>query len=731
MANRIAEAERKRAFEDWIAGYPQDTPVVVVPVFNAYDDVLECVDSLLASTPPNTPILILDDASTDRRIPDTLEPLSLSKGFAYVRKPTNSGFVGTANLAFEWCEPHDVVVVNSDVIVPPGWLERLQAAAYHRSNIATATPLTNHGTILSVPYRNKPTPHLIEGLTTAETDTRIREASLMLRPIIPVAVGHCIYFRRSALDAVGCFDEVFAPGYGEEVDFSQRATMAGFSHVAADDLFVFHKGSRSFDAHGEGKRRLLQNAHEKIIQERYPWYHPWADEAKDDARSSLALALESARAALLGYRIAIDATLVGGNTTGTQVLILELVRALATLPDRSAHLTMIVADRTPRTALLGTDQLVDEVIRRSDLQEIDQPRFDLVHRPCQTRSTEELAFLQKTARRFIVSQLDCIAYSNPSYARSFEEWVDYRFVTQSLFSTADGVVFISRDAAEDAAHQGLQIPAERSCVSYVGVDHHRQSAEARPPRGSDRFQARPFMLMLGTDFRHKNRVYAYRLLRILAAEHQWPGQLVFAGPKVTSGGSVTTEVQELERSPEMQSRVHHLGAVGEEEKRWLLENAALVLYPSIYEGFGLVPFEAAAAGTPALATRATSLGEVLGDGVVYLDSLDPVVGAEIAWSLLADPEAARRQIEAIVARARAFTWRQVADTTWDFYQHLLSMPPRSQGLADLWFAVKSPVQRSETRTWPERIIRALRILRTGGLGALWAEAKQFIAWRRA
>jgi GT2 family glycosyltransferase/glycosyltransferase involved in cell wall biosynthesis len=707
--------------------------VVVVPVFNAYDDVLECVDSLLASTPTNTPILILDDASTDHRIPDTLEPRSHTRGFAYVRKPSNSGFVGTVNLAFEWCKPYDVVVVNSDVIVPPEWLERLQEAAYFRSTNATATPLTNNGTILSVPYRNRPVPDLIEGMTTAEMDARIREASLMLRPIIPVAIGHCIYFKRSALDAVGYFDEVFAPGYAEEVDFSQRAVMAGFSHVAADDLFVFHKGSRSFDAHGEEERRLLQNSHEKIIQARYPWYHPWVSQVKNDAHSSLALALGSARSALLGYRIAIDATLVGGNVTGTQVLILELVRALATAPNHNAHVTLIVGDRTPRAALLGTDQLVDEVIRRSDLQDLEQPLFDLAHRPCQIRSTAQLAFLRKVARRFIVSQLDCIAYSNPSYARSFDEWMDYRHVTQLLFATADGIVFISNNAADDAVHQGLRIPLERSCVSYLGVDHRRHSAKAMPLPGSDKFKNEPYILVLGTNFRHKNRVYALRLLRALVTKYQWPGQLVLAGPKVNSGDSVAEEARELERSPELRSRVHDVGPVNEPEKKWwLLENASLVLYPSVYEGFGLIPFEASAVGTPALTTRATSLGEVLGEGLIYLDSLDPMVGAEIAWPFLTDPDAAHRQVEAIMARARAFTWRQVADTTWDFYYHLLKMPPRYRGRADLWSADnKSLVQRPETRSWQERIVRAFQILRTDGLGALWAEIKQFVAWLRA
>jgi hypothetical protein len=109
-----------------------------------------------------------------------------------------------------------------------------------------------------------------------------------------------------------------------------------------------------------------------------------------------------------------------------------------------------------------------------------------------------------------------------------------------------------------------------------------------------------------------------------------------------------------------------------------------------------------------------------------------MVGAEVAWPLLTDPEAAHRQVEAIMARARSFTWRQVAGTTWDFYDHLLKMAPRFRQRADLWSAdKKSPGQRPETRSWQERIVRAFRILRTDGSGALWAEIKQFVEWMRA
>jgi GT2 family glycosyltransferase/glycosyltransferase involved in cell wall biosynthesis len=716
--------------EGWLGRFSQDKPVVVVPVFNAYTDVVECIESLIASTPTDTPILILDDASDDPRIPETLGALAEGNSLAYVRKSSNSGFVSTVNLAFKWCAPRDVVVVNSDIVVPPGWLERLKAAAYSRSTIATATPLSNHGTILSVPHRNKPTSFLPGGMTTVQVDDLIREDSLRLRPIIPTAVGHCTYYKRSALDVVGFFDEVFTPGYGEEVDFSQRAVMVGFSHVAADDLFVFHKGSRSFDSKMQKKRQFLRQSHEKIIRARYPWYNSWVAKTEADARSPLALAIGCARAALLGYRIAIDATPVKGHTTGTELLILELTRSLAKDPNRRVQLTMIVDDRTCPEDLLGVDQLVDEVITRSDLKKAQLPIFDLIHRPAQIHSMEDLALLRQAACRFVVSYLDCISFANPSYSRTWE-WSQYRTASHLTFSIADGILFITHDAARDAAHQGLLIPAERSCITYVGTNHERLSVEARPLDRFSELEALPFILMLGTDFRHKNRVYALRLLRELVTKHKWPGYLVFAGPKVVSGSSVTEEAQEFEVGLELGSRVRDVGEIKEEHKWWLLENAALVLYPSIREGFGLIPFEAAAAGTPVLTTKVDPLQEVLGEEVDYLDTMDPAMGADMVWSYLSDTNLGRRQIAVIKARGSLFMWQKVANRTWDFYQRILRMPPRTRRPAE--FSTTSwdhTFSKLSGWRWRQRVARGLHILRSEGLDAFLLEVRQFVLWLR-
>lgn len=676
----------ERQIQAWLNGFPQ-SPVVVVPIYNAYEDVLDCVTSLFKGTPSHVPILLLDDASTDERIPESLTELTVSTSFLYVRKPVNTGFVNTVNLAFRACRPRDVVVLNSDVMVPPGWLERLQAAAYARSNIATATPLTNHGTIVSVPYRNKPMP--IGGMSVEEIDAKIRENSLRLYPVIPTAVGHCIYFKRIALDLVGYFDETFSPGYGEEVDWSQRAVLLGFSHVVADDLFVYHKGSKSFGERGSKARTRLRASHERWIRQRYPWYAEWTTQAANDEESPLAYAVEQARDAILGYRIAVDATCVGGPITGTQLYTLGLIRSLALQKPPGISLSIIVHDHVfkNRGSLLGVDALVDELVPLSRFRGLSQPRFSLVHRPFQLHSLAELTFLKTVAHRVIVSVLDFIAFSSVGYAVNYTDWEQYRNLIRLACEVADGVIFISHDVASDAHHQGIHIDPQRVCVIHPGTDYQWCTLDEDAGIRS-RLPPTPFILVLGTNFRHKNRPYALKLFSTLVEQHQWEGYLVFAGPYVSYGGSEKEEATFLEAHPELRPRVVDLGPVTESEKQWLLKNASLVLYPSTYEGFGLIPFEAAAAGTPVLTARTTALNEVLGDEVVYLESFDLQENASKVWQFLNDPVIREKQVKAIQARTKLFTWGRAASQAWDFYMRVLKMPP-NPSRAVIWPLVLS------------------------------------------
>ena len=227
---------------------------------------------MLRHTPGDVAILICDDASPDHRSSEhvrELEGRDAERRLFYLRQPHNVGFPANVNAAFAAAAPADVVILNSDCVVAGGWLDGLHAAAYCDSRVATATALSNHGTIVSVPERGVPSPHLPEGWSLDAATAAVRKHSLRLRPRVPTGVGHCMYVRRSALELVGEFDTAFTPGYGEEVDFSQRCLRSGLTHVVADDVLVYHHGARQLCPGREPSARI-QAEHERVLARAVP-----------------------------------------------------------------------------------------------------------------------------------------------------------------------------------------------------------------------------------------------------------------------------------------------------------------------------------------------------------------------------------------------------------------------------------------------------------------------------
>jgi GT2 family glycosyltransferase len=233
---------------------------VVVPVFGQVALALRCVGALDRLTPPNVELIVLDDAGPEPVAESALAATVASgRSWRLIRHERNVGFVGTVNELFELTAPRDVVVVNSDVEVLPGWFDALASAVGER--VASASTMADHGGILS-----------LAGLpATEDADLGPRLAvvrgAVPVSARIPVAVAHCTWFRRAALEDVDRFDERFAPGYGEEVDWSLRAAARGWHHVAALGSFVRHAQGASF---GRGRGLFtLQRRHELLLLTRY------------------------------------------------------------------------------------------------------------------------------------------------------------------------------------------------------------------------------------------------------------------------------------------------------------------------------------------------------------------------------------------------------------------------------------------------------------------------------
>ncbi|MDT8450730.1 MAG: glycosyltransferase [Wenzhouxiangellaceae bacterium] len=235
------------------------TPVVVIPVFNAVPELARCLDALRATLPSNARVLIIDDASTDPAVAETLA--MVPSHWEVLRQSENRGFVATANRGIGEAGDADVVLLNSDTVPAGDWLARIAVCAASDPAIASITPWTNNGEIASLPdfCRAAPIPDDPEAWARACAGAGPPEY-----PEIPTAVGFCMYLRRACIERIGAFDEqAFGRGYGEENDWCMRATKAGWRHVLCDDAFVAHAGNASFGPLGlkpgdEAMRALLK-----------------------------------------------------------------------------------------------------------------------------------------------------------------------------------------------------------------------------------------------------------------------------------------------------------------------------------------------------------------------------------------------------------------------------------------------------------------------------------------
>jgi glycosyltransferase involved in cell wall biosynthesis len=561
------------------------------------------------------------------------------------------GFAQALNRLAGSAAPADLAVVAYAGALPEGWLDRLRRAAYGDDSIAAATALPTAA--------DKPPFLGFDG------DPVLTEGGG--RPVDPVNPRvsrlwpHCVYIRRSALGLLGGFDESLTHPGAVLADFAARALRRGLSCALADDVVVEQlPGELPPCPAGEA---------EKVLR-----VHPWIETARaeEDALElgPLRRSLVAARVGAGPPSVTIDARALGPEASGTQAYAGGLVLALAR--SHGAPVRAVVRDDVRSPAIDEFNRAGVEVITEAQATG-GVARTDIAHRPQQAFLPEDLKLLRRLGERVVITHLDLISYRNPTYHESAEEWRRYRRLTRVALAACDRVVFLSDYARQDAISEEL-IEVQYTSVCGVGVDGGPAPEAAHRPDqvpGSGEL-----LVMIGSDYRHKNRLFALELMEELR-RRGWEGTLVLAGTHVAHGGSAPDEAELLRMRPALAARVRDLGPVSEPQKRWLLENAAAVLCPSVQEGFGLTPLEAAAAGVPCLYAPVTSLGEVAGAQAATIVPWDAPASAERALPLLQPGEARDRHTSALREALRRYRWEAIVAEVDAVYREAIASPYRS------------------------------------------------------
>src|SRR6202008_1450883 len=119
---------------------------VVIPVYRGEAETRACIESVLASAGsiPHE-VVVINDAGPDPALAQWLRGLARNGRISLIEHGANRGFVATANEGMTLHRERDVVLLNSDTEVAPGWLDRLAAHAAREPDVGTVTPFTNNG----------------------------------------------------------------------------------------------------------------------------------------------------------------------------------------------------------------------------------------------------------------------------------------------------------------------------------------------------------------------------------------------------------------------------------------------------------------------------------------------------------------------------------------------------------------------------------------------------------
>lgn len=253
-----------------LSGLPR--VAIIVPVFNAIDDVKRCLESVLASSYHNYNLIIADDAS-DNSTQRWLESFSNKHDrIVLLRSQTNRGYTININHAIKHCTGYDyIILLNSDTIVSGDWIQKLLQRFADDKYVGIAGPLSNKAGWQSFPLLRDEN-QIPNGMSLKQIN-QILEASNRndLCPEVDIVNGFCICISNNVFDEIGLFDEISFPlGYGEEDDFCMRARFAGFKNVITLDTYVFHAKSKSM---GHEKRLALATKGRTILDKRYQESH--------------------------------------------------------------------------------------------------------------------------------------------------------------------------------------------------------------------------------------------------------------------------------------------------------------------------------------------------------------------------------------------------------------------------------------------------------------------------
>jgi glycosyltransferase involved in cell wall biosynthesis len=366
-------------------------------------------------------------------------------------------------------------------------------------------------------------------------------------------------------------------------------------------------------------------------------------------------------------RIAIDARKLHDFGIGTYIR--NVLRQLARLDPESEYVLLCQERDRGVPAALGENfrAVVDNSPAYSIREQFSVPaalrraRPDVFHAPHYV-----LPIL--TRSRSVVTIHDCIHLMFPQY---LPNRAAYAYARTSIWSAArrsTRILTVSESSKRDIL-RFFDVPPDKITVIYNAIDERfrQQPSEEEMMRVQERFQLHgDFVMYAGNVKPHKNLERLIEAFHLVRHEGGLDVKLVVIGDEV----SKYAELRRAVHRHNLHKYVRFLGFMPDETLAVLYRLAAVFVFPSLYEGFGLPPLEAMASGAPVVTSNVSSLPEVAGGAALLVDPYDPRAIADGIRRVLTDPALQASLRERGLRRAADFSWEQSVHRIRDIYREV-------------------------------------------------------------
>ncbi len=216
---------------------------MVILTFNQLEHTRLCLESIERCTPLPHELIIVDNGSTDGTVDYLREYAAAHSNTRVIANSTNRGFAAGNNQGLALARGNNILLLNNDTVVPPGWLERMLSVFDRHPEAGLVGPMSNYVSgpqlIPGISYHGLPEMEAFAARWSAENAGQVIQSEVRL-------VAFCLLVRRQVIEKIGGLDERFGSGNFEDDDFCIRAALFGYGAMIAKDAFVHHTGSQTF-----------------------------------------------------------------------------------------------------------------------------------------------------------------------------------------------------------------------------------------------------------------------------------------------------------------------------------------------------------------------------------------------------------------------------------------------------------------------------------------------------